>query len=244
MRLDRQSDPIANGAEARYGAGMTPATAPVERPLLVPIAPAADGALARVGPDPAVLDAFGDVSVPLVAWQRPVDARASAALAAVARALPPVDETVPRLEAGAALLPAALRGLPGWDWLAADIDALVARFADATAATRLRFAFGAVLDDKCKRFHVDFVRARMVVTYTGPGTQWLDGPDAARFGPRGTQAGSCGHGVPPAAIRSATAGDVVWMRGVHGGGAAAVHRSPPLGESGVPRVVFTLSTAD
>ena len=206
--------------------------------------PVAGPVLARPGAAASIVRTFADPAVPVAVWRRTVDPVLAAALAAVARDLPAVDCTLHRAAVGAGCLPEVVRALPGAEGLCADVEALAACFADATVSTRLRFVFGPVLDDKCKRFHVDFVRVRMVVTYLGPGTQWLEGEAAQRHGPRGAVAGSCGHGVPADEIRCAQAGDVVWMRGVYGGGAPAVHRSPPLGESGQARVVWTLSTAD
>ena len=39
-------------------------------------------------------------------------------------------------------------------------------------------ALEVVRTDSCRKFHADYVTARLITTYLGEGTQWLDEADA------------------------------------------------------------------
>jgi hypothetical protein len=148
-------------------------------------------------------------------------------------------------------LSAATRGLaePARTWLTMDIAILLARLAHLADARRLRVSFGAVRTDQCRKFHVDYVRYRLVTTYVGPGTEWV--PDEA------VRREALDH--PPdcpcdankeivreaSAIRHAVPGEVIVMKGArHPNHRGAVHRSPPIEGTGRVRVVLIASTVD
>lgn len=148
-------------------------------------------------------------------------------------------------------LSAATRGLaePARAWLTMDIAMLVARLAHLAGARRLRLSFGAVRTDQCRKFHVDYLRYRLVTTYVGPGTEWV--PDEA------VRRDALDH--PPdcpcdankeivrasSAIRHAVPGEVILMKGaLHPDHHGAVHRSPPIEGTGRVRVVLIASTVD
>jgi hypothetical protein len=191
--------------------------------------------------------AQGEVN--LVSWHRELPVGLDAQLVEWARRFPAqFDEIVamPNYD-----LSAATRGLaePARAWLTMDVAVLIARLAHLADARRLRVSLGAVRTDQCRKFHVDYVRYRLVTTYVGPGTEWV--PDAA------VRREALDH--PPdcpcdankeivkdaSAIRYAVPGEVIVMKGaLHPNSRGAVHRSPPIEGTGRVRVVLIASTVD
>lgn len=130
-------------------------------------------------------------------------------------------------------------------WLRRDIEGLLARLVRFAGYPRFLVSLGPVVDDQCRRFHVDRVHLRVLVTYAGPGTEWVPDEAVARGAlgrPFGCNDEANAAVVPDATrIQRAGAGDVVWLKGQQWPGEearGAVHRSPPLGTSGVKRLVF------
>ncbi len=88
----------------------------------------------------------------------------------------------------------------------------------------------------CPGWHVDRVGIRLVCTYQGPGTQWLDDQDVDR---RDLHPGRMREG----AFTQAVPGEIVLLKGVLWQGNdtfGAVHRSPGLGSSTSLRTLITL----
>jgi hypothetical protein len=145
-----------------------------------------------------------------------------------------------------------LRGLgsaAGAALFAGDIEALARRFARITGAPEVVASLAIVHTDKCRKFHADYKPLRLLCTYLGPGTEWVDDADVdrahlaqevdtvelanARIVPRSSR------------IQRAKPGDVVILKGeLHPGnhGRGAVHRSPPIQATGDRRLVLTLDT--
>jgi hypothetical protein len=134
-------------------------------------------------------------------------------------------------------------------WLMTDVALLLARFSHLANAPRLRVTFGAVRNDQCRKFHIDYVRYRMVTTYFGPGTEWVPDEYVSR------EALERSLHIPrnsndevvrlSSAVRRTQAGDVLVMKGArHEHGRGAVHRSPPLAGTGLARLVLTASTVN
>jgi hypothetical protein len=191
--------------------------------------------------------AQGEVN--LVSWHRELPVGLDAQLVEWAKRFPAeFDESVsmPNYD-----LSAATRGLaePARTWLTMDIAILLARLAHLADARRLRVSFGAVRTDQCRKFHVDYVRYRLVTTYVGPGTEWV--PDEA------VRREALDH--PPdcpcdankelvreaSAIRHAVPGEVIVMKGArHPNHHKTIHRSPPIEGTGRVRVVLIASTVD
>jgi hypothetical protein len=102
----------------------------------------------------------------------------------------------------------------------------------------------------CPRFHVDRVTLRCVVTYLGPGTEWLDHEDVNRSvlghhaqGRPDEETGLIRAGVRP---HSAPVGAAIFLKGEAwpgNGGRGAVHRSPQVHGSSA-RLVATLDPLD
>ena len=53
-----------------------------------------------------------------------------------------------------------------------DAQLLAEQFADTMGAEYLRLKFNAVSSNSCKKFHKDWIKARLVCTYRGTGTQY------------------------------------------------------------------------
>ncbi len=141
-------------------------------------------------------------------------------------------------------LPGVLREEAAREQLVADLRRLVPQFLEATGNTRL-FARLKVIDhDGCRRFHRDFIKLRALVTYSGPGTEWLseDNLRRAHLDDEGdVDEVNRRIVVDWPRVRRADAGDVLWLKGVeYRGSSGAVHRSPAVQGTGIRRVVLKL----
>ncbi len=88
----------------------------------------------------------------------------------------------------------------------------------------------------CPGWHVDRVGIRLVCTYQGPGTQWLDDQDVERCDLHAAKTGG-------GAFIQAVLGEIVLLKGTlwEGNDAfGAIHRSPDLGSSASLRTLITL----
>ena len=126
---------------------------------------------------------------------------------------------------------------PEWlaGWLVEDIGAWGRLFQEVAAASGLQVRLEAVEDDACRRFHTDNMRYRLVCTYRGPGTQWVDPKSVVNL--------PCGAPVPEEAIRQFERGTVAIMRGGRHATAEApglLHRSPPIAGAGVTRLFLAI----
>lgn len=135
------------------------------------------------------------------------------------------------------------------EW-AADIAMLAGALCDLLGAPAVHASLASITTDKCRKFHTDYKTLRLVCTYRGPGTEWVEDRHVvreameredpcileanARIVPRGST------------IRRAGAGDVLAMKGhLFSGsrGHGVVHRSPPIEATGEHRIVLTLDEA-
>jgi hypothetical protein len=126
------------------------------------------------------------------------------------------------------------------DWLATDILHLARMFGELTRAQRFLVRLETITDDACRKFHVDNVGFRLVTTYRGPGTQWIE-PSALATPPM------C-EAPPPDAIQQLERG---WIAVMRGGKTTTLerpgllHRSPPITGTGVGRLFLAIDdTAD
>ena len=98
----------------------------------------------------------------------------------------------------------------------------------------------------CPRFHVDNVSCRLLTTYQGAGTEWLDhnSVDRSKLGPRSAGTSDEESGLFPNfnAINELREGEVALLKGeawAGNEGAGLVHRSPCL-KSGKSRLLLSL----
>lgn len=190
---------------------------------------------AVIADDAEVLRAIREEDVAIAIWERSVpdgitglaltgmqSVRFQSATGALAHLLP-----AQLVEAG--IGSAAARAV-----LAEDIGALANRFAAIMDAEAVEIRLEHVTTNACRKFHADYVTARLICTYAGPGTQWLDGADAANC--------DCG-GLHD--IRQLNAGDVAIFKGRHWSeDAPAIHRSPPIEGTGEARLVLVINVAN
>lgn len=115
--------------------------------------------------------------------------------------------------------------------LIGDIAALADIFAGAMAAQVLQLRLDVVGTDACRKFHIDRLRARLICTYRGAGTQY----------------GNATHGHDPAQIHALPTGSAMAMRGrlwPPRPDPGFVHRSPPIAGTGQARLVLVLDPVD
>lgn len=112
-------------------------------------------------------------------------------------------------------------------WLEADVSDLAARFADMMQAPFLRLRLDVVITNACRKFHVDAIKARLVCTYRGTGTQY----------------GCARDGADPEHIVTTPTGAPILLRGSlwpETPKSGLVHRSPPIEGTGETRLMVVL----
>lgn len=135
-------------------------------------------------------------------------------------------------------LAAGLRDLQGFEGFVSDLKWLISAFACLLGARRIGVRLRVLDKAMCPRFHVDHVPVRLITTYAGIGSQWLEegAMDRLQLG----QADAEPQGA--ASIRQLNSGDVALLKGEkwHGNeGFGLIHRSPQLAP-GERRLLLTL----
>jgi len=102
--------------------------------------------------------------------------------------------------------------------------------------------------DDCRKYHVDWVRLRLLVTYHGVGTEWVGRAAVNRTAltKDWSSVSRINREIVPdaRAVYRAGAGDVLLLKGEtypENRGNGAVHRSPPIAGEGSARLVFKLT---
>jgi hypothetical protein len=117
--------------------------------------------------------------------------------------------------------------------LADDAARLAKLFCTAMDLSLVELRLEVVRTDSCRRFHADYVTARLITTYVGEGTDWLDDEDAARVA----------AGGEPRRINRLAAFDVGLFKGKLATHRPAIHRSPPIAGTGAARLLLVLNPA-
>ena len=101
--------------------------------------------------------------------------------------------------------------------------------------------------DGCRKIHADNVTIRLLCTYAGPGTDWLPNEDVVRafLGANNPNIEQANRRVirKGAVLRRCELGEVLLLKGgAYPGNETfgAAHRAPPLGRSGVSRLVLRI----
>jgi len=101
--------------------------------------------------------------------------------------------------------------------------------------------------DMCRKFHADYIGVRLLCTYSGPGTEWVDDAYVNRrtaLDPDSSLADANRALVPdPTRVRSLGEGDVALLKGhAYPGneGRGVVHRSAPVEARGLRRIVLKI----
>lgn len=125
-----------------------------------------------------------------------------------------------------------------------DIRRLLQLFKKLTGARLFRLRLATVNTNMCRRFHTDINSLRMLCTYSGPGTLWLEEDNVNR-----EALNSCGDNecivLDESKIQQANAGSVVVLKGAlysDEGIKAIVHRSPTIEESDEKRLLLRIDT--
>lgn len=191
--------------------------------------------------DPADLAVIFEPGVQMVAWLRPRAETLYAAMEAAVRGGRLVGFRT-TLQAGEPLPGGLLGDIP---LLAADIAWLAECVADLAGAPSAGVRLEVLERAMCPRFHVDRTGLRLLCTYRGPGTEWLDDASADRRwlggGPDRLDDAVSGLIVDPTGIQRLSAGAVVLLKGSAWPGnaaAGAIHRSPAV--AAPPRVVLAI----
>lgn len=189
----------------------------------------------RSAHQPDILRAISEADCNLAIWQRPPFAD-----------FVPLVEGTPqdlRFTCTPATLPALLaeglaQGGYGGDAslhaaLVEDAALLGEHFCAAMDLATLELRLEVVRTDSCRKFHADYVTARLITTYVGEGTDWLDGADAARVA----------VGAEPQCINRLATFDVGLFKGKLATDHPAIHRSPPIPDTGAVRLLLVLNPA-
>lgn len=188
----------------------------------------------RSAADPAVLSAIRDADCNLAIWER----------RPIADFAPLLDGTPQdiRFESGLTGLPATFRaalaeaGFGAADLhetLVTDAAGLARLFCAALDLERFELRLEVVRTDSCRKFHADYVTARLITTYAGAGTDWLDDADTVRVA----------AGQEPHRTNRMKAFDVGLFKGKLATDRPAIHRSPPIAGTEAMRLLMVLNPA-
>ena len=117
--------------------------------------------------------------------------------------------------------------------LVADVEQLAKAFCAVMELARLELRLEVVRTDPCRKWHADYVTARLITTYVGEGTDWLDEDDADRVA----------AGQEPLAPQRLRSFDVGVFKGKLATDRPAIHRSPPIAGTGAARLLLVLNPA-
>ena len=196
------------------------------------------------GQTPEVMAKILDENVNLVLWQRQLPVHIvdfGALLLSLDEPLAdafvvevPNENAQPNLQG----LASRFNDLEGYAGLIADVSWLVRAYACLLGAKRIGLRLRALDKAMCPRFHVDHVPVRLITTYAGIGSQWLEEGAMERSQLGQPQA----EPTRAALIQQVNAGEVALLKGEKwqgNEGAGLIHRSPALGP-GERRLILTL----
>jgi hypothetical protein len=196
----------------------------------------------------AGLERIFEDAISICIWRRPVDAAIARYLSQLSPEKPVerllrLDAAAPRLETLSEHLPAE----PGRDELLEDLFHLVELFSTVCDSNSLGLRFTITRRALCPRFHTDGVGLRLICTWHGPGTEWLEHASVNRAhlgaGAGGSSDETSGLMLPGAQIYRMRPFEVGLFKGdayPNNLGRGAVHRSPRADESTPWRVMASL----
>ena len=174
-----------------------------------------------------------DQEIQICTWRRQIDPTIETYLSALhqTRELQVMEVLSPDARPKLDCLPEG----PGRAPLIDDLSFLLEVIFDLLGCCEIGMRFARVGRAMCPGWHFDRVGIRLVCTYQGPGTQWLDNQDIDR---RNFHSGR----LPDDMFIQAVPGEIVLLKGAlwQGNEAfGAVHRSPELGPIAAPRTLIT-----
>jgi hypothetical protein len=195
----------------------------------------------------ATIESIFNDKVSLAVLQRPVLPEVSCYLE---RCPPPRHgvenrRAVSVAEPDAAAVFSTLPDAPGRDALIRDYLWMLELFATVADCESIGIRMAITPERTCPRFHVDQVSLRLICTWQGPGTEWLEHTAVERrflgHGSRDLPDEASGLIHPGERINSLGAFDIGFMKGEAWPGNAGrglVHRSPP--PNSLPRVMISM----
>jgi hypothetical protein len=191
--------------------------------------------LSRSSDNPDVLSAIRDPDCNLAIWERTGFADFTPLLAGMPRDLRFESDVVGLPEMLAQeLRQGGFAGDPALHSVLIDDATLLARlFCKAMDLARFELRLELVRTDSCRKFHADYVSARLITTYVGQGTDWLDEADADRVA----------SGGEPQRINRLATFDIGLFKGKLATDRPAIHRSPPIAGTGAVRLLLVLNPA-
>ncbi|KAK9909505.1 hypothetical protein WJX75_003274 [Coccomyxa subellipsoidea] len=145
------------------------------------------------------------------------------------------------------LIDGVLDSLEVEQWLLQDMQELALDFCSLLGHGHLSATLALLDRTMCPRWHADHVTMRLLCTYFGAGTEFVENRYADRRPlQRMLFQDTQGYGIrDESAVQSASPGDVLYLKGhafPGNAGFGAVHRSPAASVE-APRLVFTLDEA-
>lgn len=221
--------------------------APTGDPCVAPPGATSTGGVIRHVVDPGDLVCVFEPNVQVVCLEREPNLLIESALDDLARAGTLGSGFRTALPADAPLGKNALPGLPDCGALQADIALLLELHADLLGSPAMGLRFEVVKRATCPRFHVDRVGIRLLCTYRGPATEWLDdvGADRSRLGGGAGRLSDEASGLIRDRTRVGRAKpfDLVLLKGCAWPGneqLGAIHRSPAVPIEVTPRVLVAI----
>ena len=108
-----------------------------------------------------------------------------------------------------------------------DVAALADTFAGLMGAPYLQMRLEVITTNACRKFHIDAVKARLICTYRGTGTQY----------------GNAAGGAEPQDVFTVPTGAPILLRGTlwpESPKSGLLHRSPPIDGTGETRLLLVL----
>ncbi|MCF2947503.1 DUF1826 domain-containing protein [Paraglaciecola aquimarina] len=197
--------------------------------------------------EPSVLTDIYDDSVNLALWQRDLSSEIKADVAQFIGAAKHLDRSAfIRAKHIEEDIRDELKRTTLGDAFISNTSELVDMFCTLFDLDQVGFRIRLLDLPMCPRFHIDRVPCRLVTTFSGQGTQWLDGNNIDRgklgHGSQGLDDSESGLYSATSSIENMTAGDVALLKGsawIGNEETAIVHRSPPY-KSAEKRLLLTL----
>lgn len=193
--------------------------------------PCVSGGPVRIGDGPEILAAIVEPQVQLALWQRPRPATLDWLDALDWDEVDDIDTVIAGPDYRASicrlLCDAGYPQIPEGDALADEIVGFASGFARLMECERLRVRLEVIETDACRKFHTDYVKARLLMPLVGPGTQWIDLRDGEDAPVNQLSLGHVGIFKGRLAVEEPT----------------ILHRSPPVAVSGETRLLLALDPA-
>lgn len=201
----------------------------------------------RLSVHPEVLHQVSEPEVRLCLWQRP----SQMAIAREASLLRPGDLPDGRHATSRDTFNSDVCALfsgngldPGkFQHLIVDLNTLARQFFDLCGDQKVHFRLLTTDRDDCKRFHVDYRHLRLLCTYQGPGTEWLDDDQSDR---EAYERGAANEAIvrfgKPHRFETFWVGVLKDNAHPDCPGEGVIHRSPPILTTGRTRVLFCMDS--